>query len=59
MVFQTRNLFVRHRTQTINALHAHLAEHKLIASHGMPQPFIVMRCFEKLSRMIRALMLRN
>jgi len=31
MVFRTRDLFVRQRTQTINALRAHLAEHGLIA----------------------------
>ena len=31
MVFRTRDLFVRQRTQTINALRAHLAEHGLVA----------------------------
>lgn len=35
MVFRTRDLFVRQRTQTINALRAHLAEHGLIAPQGM------------------------
>ncbi|MFG6562019.1 IS110 family transposase [Sulfitobacter sp. 1A13421] len=35
MVFRTRELFVRQRTQTINALRAHLAEHGLIAPQGM------------------------
>ena len=31
MVFRTRQLFVRQRTQTINALRGHLAEHGVIA----------------------------
>ena len=35
MVFRTRELFVRQRTQTINALWAHLAEHGLIAPKGL------------------------
>ena len=35
MVFRTRELFVRQRTQTINALRAHLAEHGLIAPQGI------------------------
>ena len=35
MVFRTRDLFVRQRTQTINALRAHLAEHGLIAAQGL------------------------
>lgn len=35
MVFRTRDLFVRQRTQTINALRAHLAEHGLVAPQGV------------------------
>src|SRR6056297_438917 len=35
MVFRTRDLFVRQRTQTINALRAHLAEPGLIAPQGL------------------------
>jgi transposase len=35
MVFRTRDLFVRQRTQTINALRAHLAEHGLIAPQSI------------------------
>lgn len=35
MVFRTRELFVRQRTQTINGLRAHLAEHGLIAPKGL------------------------
>lgn len=35
MAFRTRDLFVRQRTQTINALRAHLAEHGLIAPPGL------------------------
>ncbi len=35
MVFRTRDLFVRQRTQLINALRAHLAEHGVIAPQGL------------------------
>ncbi|MGQ7485235.1 IS110 family transposase, partial [Streptococcus suis] len=35
MVFRTRDLFVRQRTQLINALRAHLAEHGIIAPQGI------------------------
>lgn len=35
MAFRTRDLFVRQRTQTINALRTHLAEHGLIAPQGL------------------------
>ena len=35
MVFRTRNLLVRQRTQLINALRAHLAEHGVIAAQGI------------------------
>lgn len=35
MVFRTRDLFVRQRTQTINALRGHLAEHGLVAPQGL------------------------
>lgn len=35
MVFRTRDLFVRQRTQLINALRAHLAEHGIIAPQGL------------------------
>jgi transposase len=34
MIFRTRDLFVRQRTQLINALRAHLAEHGVIAPQG-------------------------
>lgn len=34
MLFRTRDLFVRQRTQLINALRAHLAEHGVIAPQG-------------------------
>jgi hypothetical protein len=37
MVFRTRDLLVRQRTQTINALRGHLAEHGVIARQGLPQ----------------------
>ena len=35
MAFLTRDLFVRQRTQLINALCANLAEHGIIASKGL------------------------
>jgi transposase len=35
MVFRTRDMFVRQRTQMVNALRAHLAEHGLIAAKGI------------------------
>jgi transposase len=35
MVFRTRDLFVRQRTQLINALRGHLAEHGVIAPQGV------------------------
>lgn len=34
MVFRTRDLFVRQRTQLINALRGHLAEHGVVAPQG-------------------------
>jgi transposase len=34
MAFRTRDLFVRQRTQTINALRAHLAEHGIVVPSG-------------------------
>jgi transposase len=34
MVYRTRDLLVRQRTQTINALRAHLAEHGIVAPTG-------------------------
>lgn len=35
MVFRSRDLFVRQRTQLINALRAHLAEHGVVAPQGV------------------------
>ncbi len=35
MLFRTRDLFVRQRTQLINAVRAHLAEHGIIAPQGI------------------------
>lgn len=35
MVFRTRDLFVRQRTQSINALRAHLAGHGIVAPQGV------------------------
>lgn len=37
MTFRTRDLFVRQRTQLINALRGHLAEHGLVAPQGPAQ----------------------
>ena len=35
MLFRTRDMFVRQRTQLINALRGHLAEHGVVASQGV------------------------
>ena len=35
MAFKTRDLFVRQRTQLINALRGHLAEHGIVAPQGV------------------------
>lgn len=35
MVFRTRDLLVRQRTQLVNALRGHLAEHGIVAAHGL------------------------
>ena len=35
MVFKTRDLLVRQRTQTVNALRGHLTEHGIIAAQGI------------------------
>ncbi len=37
MLFRTRDLLVRQRTQTINALRGHLAEHGIVAPQGAVQ----------------------
>lgn len=34
MIFRTRDLLVRQRTQLINALRGHLAEHDIVVAHG-------------------------
>ncbi len=38
MVFRTRELFVRQRTLTVNALRAHQAEHGVIVPQGLSNP---------------------
>src|SRR5215813_8435220 len=35
MIFRTRDLLVRQRTQRVNALRGHLAEHGIVAAHGL------------------------
>src|SRR6202045_3832540 len=37
MIFRTRDLLVRQRTQLVNALRGHLAEHGIVAAHGFAQ----------------------
>jgi transposase len=37
MLFRTRGMLVGQRTQVINALRGHLAEHRVIAPHGRVQ----------------------
>jgi transposase len=38
MIFRTRGLLVRQRTQLVNALRGHLAEHGIVAAHGLCVP---------------------
>lgn len=47
MIFRTRDLFVRQRTQTINALRAHLAEHGLIVPQGLSSLAGIQRLVEE------------
>src|SRR5271163_3960136 len=35
MIFRTRDLLVRQRTQLVNALRGHLAEHGIVAAQGL------------------------
>src|SRR5215475_15141595 len=35
MIFRTRDLLVRQRTQLVNALRGHLAEHGIVAAYGL------------------------
>ncbi len=37
MIFRTRDLLVRQRTQLVKALRGHLAEHGIVAAHGLAQ----------------------
>ena len=37
MIFRTRDLLVWQRTQLVNALRGHLAEHGIVAAHGLAQ----------------------
>ena len=37
MIFRTRDLLVRQRTQLVNALRGRLAEHGIVAAHGLAQ----------------------
>lgn len=37
MIFRTRDLLVRQRTQLVNALRSHLAEHGIVAAQGLSQ----------------------
>jgi transposase len=37
MIFRTRDLLVRQRTQLVNALRGHLAEHGIVAAQGLAQ----------------------
>ena len=46
MIFRTRDLFVRQRTQLINALRAHLAEHGIIAPQGIANLTVLTQIIE-------------
>ena len=49
MVFRTRDLLVRQRTQLVNALRAHLAEHGVVAPQGVTN----IRILEATSKTLR------
>jgi len=59
MVFRTRELFVRQRTQTINALRAHLAEHGLIAPQGMSNLANIRRLIDEAAAEVEALVVET
>ena len=46
MIFRTRDLFVRQRTQLINALRAHLAEHGVVAPQGIANLSVLSKIIE-------------
>lgn len=46
MIFRTRDLFVRQRTQLINALRAHLAEHGVVAPQGIASLSVLSKTIE-------------
>lgn len=46
MLFRTRDLLVRQRTQTINALRGHPAEFGIVAAHGPARVEVLMRAVE-------------
>jgi transposase len=50
MLFRTRDLFVRQRTQLINALRAHLAEHGVIAPQGIANLAVLSEIIEENER---------
>ncbi|NKX40575.1 IS110 family transposase [Rhodobacteraceae bacterium R_SAG2] len=59
MVFRKRDLFVRQRTQTINALRAHLAEHGLIAPQGMSKLANIRRLIDEAAAEVEPLVVET
>jgi transposase len=50
MLFRTRDLLVRQRTQLINALRGHLSEHGVVAPQGMTNITVLAQAIESLER---------
>lgn len=44
MVFRTRDLFVRQRSQLVNALRGHLAEYGVVVAHPERSATRIMAC---------------
>jgi transposase len=59
MVFRTRDLFVRQRTQLINALRAHLAEHGLIASQGLSNLSRIRQMVDEVDGVVEAMVMET
>jgi transposase len=59
MVFRTRDLLVRQRTQLINALRGHFAEHGVVAPQGMTNVRILEAAIEEVKKSIDLLIVET
>jgi len=57
MLFRTRDLLVRQRTQLINALRGHLSEHGVVAPQGTTNITVLAQAIETLERSIPILII--